>query len=79
MVFFNNKYCLVSIDDYPNIRSKSKFSGNREKINFAFDVNLHIEEDLGDLNVIVEGGESNYTFVKQDKSKNKDYLIKTEK
>lgn len=79
--FESNKDCYVSLAAYPNIRSKKIFTDEGDRVNLSLNVNTHIEENLGDLETLVigdRGGELYYTFVKQDKSRNKDYLLKTE-
>jgi hypothetical protein len=80
--FESNKDCYVSLASYPNLRSKKIFSDEGDRVNLSLDVNTHIEENLGDLETLViddRGGELSYTFVKLDKSRNKDYLLKTGK
>jgi hypothetical protein len=77
--FESSKYCYVSLTDYPNIRSVKIFPDDGDRVNLSLDVNTHIEENLGDLEMLVideRGGELNYTFIKQDKSKNENYIKK---
>jgi hypothetical protein len=77
--FESNKGCYVSLATYPNVRSKKIFTDDGDRVNLSLDVNTHIEENLGDLETLViddRGGELSYTFIKQDKSKNKDYISK---
>jgi hypothetical protein len=81
-IFENGKFCYVSLSTFPNIRSKKIFTDEGDRVNLSFDVNTHLEKNLGDLEKLViddRGGELYYTFVKMDKSRNKDYLLKTEK
>ncbi len=80
--FESGKTCYVLLADYPNIRSKKVFHDNGDRINLSLNINTHIEENLGDLETLVideSGGELSYIFAKQDKSRNKDYLLKAER
>jgi hypothetical protein len=74
---FNKEYLYVYINDFPNIRERKVYEEEKGKV---FDMMLSIENvsDLGDL-YTKNHEESRCTFVKLDKSKNKRYLLKTEK
>jgi hypothetical protein len=76
--FESAKDCYVSLSTYPNIRSKKIYPDEGDKVSISFNVNTHIEQSLGDLETMViddRGGELSYSFVKQDKSRNKDYIL----
>ncbi len=79
--FESGKTCSILLADYPNIRSEKVFLDGGDKVNLSLNVNTHIEENLGDLETLVideRGGELSYIFAKQDKIRNKDYLLKVE-
>lgn len=71
---FNKERPYVYINDFPNIRKNEVYEEEKGKV---FDMMLSIDNvsDLGDL-YTEDHEESRYTFVKIDKSKNKDYLLK---
>lgn len=82
--FEKEKYLYVYLNDYPNVRLDKVFEEDYHghTVNISLDVINGYGEESGDLEMLVidgRGGEGYYTFVKQDKSKNKDYLLKTEK
>ena len=81
--FESKKNCYILLTTFPNIRSKKIFNNDDKSVNLTLDVNTHIEENFGDLEILVidsgGGGELYYTFIKQDKKRNKDYLLKTVK
>lgn len=66
---------FVYIDDFPNIRKNEVYEDEKGKV---FNMIMRIDGStagLGDLYAL-DPEESWYTFVKQDKSKNKDYMTK---
>ena len=72
---FNKEAFYFYINDFPNIRKKEVYEEEKGKI---FDMMMSIDgsfSGLGDLYTI-DHEESRYTFVKLDKSKNKNYLTK---
>jgi len=80
----NYKRVSLYLNDYPNIRVDKVFEEDYEGsvVDVSLRVNTHNEDYLGDLETLVIdeiGGEGYYTFVKQDKSKNKNYLLKPKK
>jgi hypothetical protein len=74
---FNKEGEFLYIEDFPNVRKNKVYEEKKEMV---FDMQLGIDNvsDLGNLYTI-DHEESRYTFVKLDKSRNKDYLLKTEK
>ncbi len=74
---FQKEMRYFYLNDFPNIRERKVYEEEKEKV---FDMMLSIDNvsDLGDL-YTKNHEESRYTFVKLDKSKNKRYLLKTEK
>jgi hypothetical protein len=71
---FDKEGQFVYIDDFPNIR-KNEVYENKGKI---FNMQMRIDgsfSGLGDIYTL-DPEEGWYTFVKLDKSKNKDYILK---
>lgn len=71
----------IYFESYPNIRSNKVYGDEGDRTNPSFNVKMG-GSYMGDLEAYVldkDAGEGYYTFVKIDKSRNKDYLLKTEK
>ena len=71
----------IYFENYPNIRTNKVYGDEGDRTNPSFNVQME-GSYMGDLEAYVldkEAGEGYYTFVKQDKSRNKDYLLKAEK
>lgn len=72
---------LIYFENYPNIRTNKVYSDEGDRTNPSFNVQMG-GAYMGDLEAYVidkDAGEGYYTFIKQDKNRNKDYLLKTEK
>jgi len=67
----------ISVYNFPLLRKKSIFNavGKKSEINFHVDTSLLYFGDL-DLYTNIGADDFHYIFVKLDKSKNKDYIIK---
>ena len=72
--FESGKTCSILLADYPNIRSEKVFPDGGDRVNLSLNVNTHLET----LVIDERGGELSYIFAKQDKIRNKDYLLKVE-
>lgn len=72
----NNNWATISITNFPNnIRKNKILLSDKETTGVGFSVNTYSEE-MGDLTILVNGGEDKYTFVKLDKEKNQHYIKK---
>jgi hypothetical protein len=70
---------LIYFENYPNIRTNKVYGDEGDRTNPSFNLQMG-GSYMGDLEAYVldkDAGEGYYTFVKQDKSRNKDYLLKT--
>ncbi len=68
----------IYFESYPNIRSSKVFSEEGNRVSMTLNVKMG-GSYMGDLETLVideRGGELYYTFIKQDKSKNKNYIEK---
>jgi hypothetical protein len=75
--FDSTKHQYVYLNDYPNIRKNKLFLNEGKAVNMMMDINTHIEENLGNLSTVVIGeDEGEFIFIKLDKNKNKDYILK---
>lgn len=70
----NGQY--VYLRNFPNIREVKLFVGEGETVDRMMNVVSHSEKELGNLYDIVGDDEDFFTFVKLNKAKNKNYLIK---
>ena len=67
----------VILEKYPiNIRQNKVFLSNGETSSLSLSVTTNVENEMGNLSISLNGGEDDYTFVKLDKSKNKNYIKK---
>jgi outer membrane lipoprotein-sorting protein len=77
--WFFNKYSAthqsIELTQFPLIRKNVAYEDTAKNINLNLDVNTSVSY-LGDLYDIVGIYEDHYTFVKLDKSQNKDYIKK---
>jgi hypothetical protein len=73
--FYNKAHLSIELSDFPLTRKNPVFEESNPKIDISLDVNTS-PANLGNLFTVVGENEDNYTFVKLDKSSNKDYIIK---
>ncbi len=81
-LFKSEKYDpSIYFENYPNIRTNKVYGDEGDRTNPSFNVRMG-GSYMGDLEAYVidnDAGEGYYTFIKLDKRRNKDYLLKTKK
>ena len=71
---YNKEQAYIYLKGFPSIRKKEVYEEEKGKV-FDIMLNIDIISGLGDLYAI-DHEENRYTFVKLDKSKNNNYILK---